>query len=699
MRLLNVSTREVEEFHGDNIPQYAILSHTWGSEEVSLPEMQTIARHRQSIKHVVPRSAKHDDTMRLMLLSTMLMAFRGEHPRFSRQKALPALGNGYKSDDYETSHDSVVRSTSPHPLELKAGYCKIAYACGQAEKDGFGHVWVDTCCIDKRSSAELSEAINSMFSWYDRAAVCYVYLDDVHSDDYTEGYLTWKEHFNNSRWFTRGWTLQELLAPRKVVFYAKGWRLLGTKSSLVRAIEKVTRIDELTLLEPKLIHTASIAQRMSWATHRQTTRVEDRAYSLLGIFKVQMRILYGEGENSFLRLQEEIINRSDDHSIFAWGLLNQSKTHHHDLSFPDFDYASLTSSLPVLAKSALDFANMSQIMPSTLGALQNQPASAYSMTNKGLHITLPILPHPANPTQVLAVLPVCVQSKPSELLTLPLSPTAVPNVFLRARVGGFGKKSPIFVSAAGLNAAEARTIFISNDGTAHSRGLTEQEDVIILLRAGDVLSPGYKVVYLSSQGVSIVWEGGVGVIKVLGPQRRRQQGSPGTLCQITVMAFWNAHLGRGFLVRVLMEGTTGRCWAEILMPQMQDMTGMGEKVIVENAKTVWKLPEYVEVTVPVPGIEEKTRRIKVEVLSVGQEYEAKQPGPQDGEKDWAVKPGNIVKLAESITFPEQWEKEYLRTVHVRMERKNKGLVELNLSSMLWEAGPGTKEGEDVRHPS
>jgi len=146
-----------------------------------------------------------------------------------------------------------------------------------------------------------------MYQWYQNADVCYAFLADVPS-------ITTLE---DSRWFTRGWTLQELTAPSKVVFLNDRWEVLGTKASLHQEISDCTRIPVDILLggDPE---GASVAQRMSWAATRQTTRLEDRAYSLMGLFGVNMPLLYGEGEKAFVRLQEEILKISDDHSIFAW---------------------------------------------------------------------------------------------------------------------------------------------------------------------------------------------------------------------------------------------------------------------------------------------------------------------------------------------------------------------------------------------
>ncbi|KAJ4264479.1 hypothetical protein NW762_005679 [Fusarium torreyae] len=201
----------------------------------------------------------------------------------------------------------------PLPEELK-GYRKIVDFCAKAQVEGFEWAWIDTCCIDKTSSAELSEAINSMFQWYRNAAACYVYLDDVTC---TENPVSPGSRFRQSRWFTRGWTLQELLAPHEVIFLADDWREIGTKSNLSTAISEVTKIDVITLLKHTWKH-VSIAMIMSWASMRKTTRLEDQAYSLLGLFDVNMPLIYGEGHKAFYRLQVEIMKFTNDDSLFAW---------------------------------------------------------------------------------------------------------------------------------------------------------------------------------------------------------------------------------------------------------------------------------------------------------------------------------------------------------------------------------------------
>jgi Heterokaryon incompatibility protein (HET) len=185
------------------------------------------------------------------------------------------------------------------PDITKSGYRKIYECCTQARQDGLKYCWVDTCCIDKTNSSELQESINSMFKWYQGAAVCYAYLRDVRS----ELVETVQREFRRSEWFTRGWTLQELIAPRSVVFFSRGWRRIGTKRTLRKLISTITGIDE-EIVQGADPRSVSVAKRMSWASTRTTKRGEDMAYSLFGLFGVNMPLIYGEGEQSaFMRLQ------------------------------------------------------------------------------------------------------------------------------------------------------------------------------------------------------------------------------------------------------------------------------------------------------------------------------------------------------------------------------------------------------------
>ncbi|KAI0102692.1 HET-domain-containing protein [Nemania sp. FL0031] len=208
----------------------------------------------------------------------------------------------------------------------KYGAAKVIGSAKKAHKSGFKYLWIDSCCIDKNSSAELSEAINSMFNWYKDSTICYAYLSDMHSPG---GRAEPSVAFEQSRWFTRGWTedgtlttymqLQELLAPREIEFFDATWDSIGTRTSLAQVISTITRIDA-SLLEAGLTNFPcegfSIHTRMTWAYQRETTRLEDMAYSLMGIFGVNMPLLYGEGQSkAFKRLQGEIINKSSDQSI------------------------------------------------------------------------------------------------------------------------------------------------------------------------------------------------------------------------------------------------------------------------------------------------------------------------------------------------------------------------------------------------
>lgn len=245
MWLINTETFKLEYFMGQ-APSYAILSHTWGPEEVTFADF-------------------HDERTR----------------------------------------------------NIKTGFAKIELTCKQARTEGLKYAWVDTCCINKESSAELSEAINSMFKWYKLAKVCYAYLEDFPQ----QADITDPSSLACCRWFSRGWTLQELIAPRSLVFFVpngKTWMAIGQKDQLHPVLQEITKIPGEILIQQKAIEAISVAARMSWAVKRQTTREEDIAYCLMGIFNVNMPLLYGEGVKAFIRLQEEILREVRDNSLFAW---------------------------------------------------------------------------------------------------------------------------------------------------------------------------------------------------------------------------------------------------------------------------------------------------------------------------------------------------------------------------------------------
>jgi hypothetical protein len=256
MWLVNCTTLKLEYFIGSNIPKYTILSHTWEEEEVTFHELDQ------------------------------------HHPG---NLELP-----------EARLRQLIYDTTPK------GYHKIWETCFKARKHGFQYAWIDTCCINKDSSAELTESINSMFQWYQNAEECYVYLSDLPSK------TSAKEGFPKCKWFTRGWTLQELIAPKKVLFYDQAWKCVGSKTMFCDMISKITNIDKGVLRGTTLAWDFPTATRMSWAARRQTTRVEDIAYCLLGIFQVNLPMIYGEGINAFFRLQEEIVRHNNDLTIFTW---------------------------------------------------------------------------------------------------------------------------------------------------------------------------------------------------------------------------------------------------------------------------------------------------------------------------------------------------------------------------------------------
>ena len=201
------------------------------------------------------------------------------------------------------------------------GYSKLAWFCYKAREYGYEWGWQDTCCINDANLMEKSEAINSMFAWYRESDVCFVYLHDLTAPGLKDiSGIRLEEALMPCDWFKRGWTLQELIAPRKVWFFDYSWNKFGTRHDMDRELHKVTHISTALLNNRSKLEHFSIAQKMSWAAFRQTTKVEDRAYSLLGLFGINMSLLYGEGDNAFFRLQEELIKQSSDQSILAWTL-------------------------------------------------------------------------------------------------------------------------------------------------------------------------------------------------------------------------------------------------------------------------------------------------------------------------------------------------------------------------------------------
>lgn len=243
----------------DDVPPYAILSHTWGPDEVSFADL----------------------------------------------------------------------ARTPSDWQQKAGFDKIQFCAEQAKRDGLRYFWIDTYYIDKSNSIELQKAINSMFRWYYDAKRCYVYLPDVSVpsvSDQQQNVTLWEDAFRQSRWFTRGWTLQELIAPKTVEFYSKERRRLGDKRSLETLIRDITGIPASALRGTPLSD-FPVSEREAWIRGRRATYEEDMAYSLLGIFDVHMPLIYGEGrEKAQKRLREEVLKAVKGKNILTIGVIVSSET-------------------------------------------------------------------------------------------------------------------------------------------------------------------------------------------------------------------------------------------------------------------------------------------------------------------------------------------------------------------------------------
>jgi hypothetical protein len=371
MRLIEVRTIELRWFNDNEIPEYAILSHTWGADEVSYQELVWINRikaftasYDTPSSSVASLSSTQDDQSSVMLtaMETMLRTSTSFATNLS----------GVKEED----------------LLKRQGYAKIVNAAKEAQNLGFQYIWIDTCCIDKSSSAELQEAINSMYRWYSDAEICIVYLEDVWPpsagpDETRTASEVARHAFESSRWTKRGWTLQEVVAPVICRFYLRDWRLLGEKEEYIRELSAATSIPVFVLEDRRSVSEVSVAERMSWAAHRQTTRTEDLAYCLLGLFDIQMPLLYGEGSKAFIRLQEEILKTTDDYSLFAWCAQDATSATYRGL----------------LARSPLEFRDCHSVE-------REESISTFPInpTPIGLHIQLEVLPHSTDKSRILALI-------------------------------------------------------------------------------------------------------------------------------------------------------------------------------------------------------------------------------------------------------------------------------------------------------
>ena len=317
---------KVLEFGDDEVTEYAILSHRWIEQEVDYKEIVKLA----------------------------------------------------KMDEEERSE-----------IRRRDGYLKILQSCEQAKKDGYKWLWVDTCCIDKRSSAELSEAINSMYRLYENSGICYAYLHDVPSSSFptARNNKKYPKSIGWPQWFSRGWTLQEMIAPRDLRFFNKDWHPIGDKRSLAPILQDITGVPQDILKEGLSSNRPCVAQIMSWAANRTTTRVEDKAYSLMGLLDVNMPMLYGEGKKAFHRLQLEIIRTSNDHSIFAWGY-NGMKARTGSILADDPSFFWGCEKMELMGQDEFIKSLRHDILEEELPSIEDDRFGTSLITNRGIQIWL-----------------------------------------------------------------------------------------------------------------------------------------------------------------------------------------------------------------------------------------------------------------------------------------------------------------------
>ncbi|KAK5717379.1 hypothetical protein LTR15_009273 [Elasticomyces elasticus] len=339
LRLIDVRTLRLRRINDQALP-YAILSHTWGEDEISLQEWDS---------------------------------------------GTPAA-------------------------KLREGYSKIVDACRQAKRDRYRWLWADSVCIDKTNSSEMAESIQCMYAWYHNAEICYALLSDVDGASDKErtetGYCPSRlspervQQFRRSRWFKRGWTLQELIAPRRIVFYSKDWTVFDDLLDKLPTVSEITNIPETVLRHEKKLNDCTFAQRLSWASGRETKRIEDQAYSLLGILDVIMPPLYGEGSKAFLRLQKVLLSEEGGMTVLAW------------------DSHDLTQSACLLAPSLACFRESGDIE----AELSSLTTAEYSFTNIGLSGYFPVILRPTTADEHMFIPLHCYRKrKPHETLALSLS--------------------------------------------------------------------------------------------------------------------------------------------------------------------------------------------------------------------------------------------------------------------------------------
>jgi len=349
---------------------------------------------------------------------------------FFDDKAPPyaILSHTWGPDEEELTFQDIKSGKVNKPGE---GSVKLHGCLSKSKDDGLDYFWNDTFCIDKTNLVELSEAIRSMFRWYQRATVCYVYLRDFKAKDARSP----DADFGACRWFTRGWTLQELLAPKEVRFYNSRWKTLGTRGNLRSLIERATGIPRQFLLGITPLRAASVAQRMSWAARRETRRAEDRAYSLLGLFDVSVPVIYGEGgEQAFWRLQDQIMRTTRDDSILAWGFAGDNTPNR-------WENPTLGR---VLAASPSDFAHSGSI---AYHERPEAPINNLELSGGSLRTRMRLVPLETDPERVGKAEKICSvrammgflscgpEHDPEQLVVIPLikAPNGGPDEYVRPK--------------------------------------------------------------------------------------------------------------------------------------------------------------------------------------------------------------------------------------------------------------------------
>ena len=270
-----------------------------------------------------------------------------------------------------------------------------------------------------------------------------------------------EKQFEKSKWFTRAWTLQELIAPRSLIFYNVYGTRIGSRSGiLVHTIHQITGIPDNILrsgaapLEEKLDR-CSIAKRMSWAAARESTRIEDQAYCLLGLFNINMPLLYGEGSKAFVRLQEEIVRTSTDHSIFVHASTDE--------------FGRLLQRSSLFASTPKAFSGGGDIE----ACAPTKPMESFHMTNRGLQITLPVienLSHEFDPSRIVVALN-CRRKRHAITLTLERLTEAPP--------------------AAGLPIEFRRAPFWEDRINARDPVTSGNKQTIVIVRSGEIYRTGY----------------------------------------------------------------------------------------------------------------------------------------------------------------------------------------------------------------